>query len=55
MRQTARADGAANVVIVCDPCNIDRGAWSLPAFLAALEAEGDPRAAHVAAFLRRAH
>ena len=39
---------AENVIIVCAPCNNDRGNWSLPAFLAALQAEGDPRAEHVA-------
>jgi 5-methylcytosine-specific restriction endonuclease McrA len=36
-----------NRLIVCVPCNWDKGAWSLAAFAAALEAEGDPRAQRV--------
>jgi 5-methylcytosine-specific restriction endonuclease McrA len=37
-----------NIVIACEPCNTDRGAWSLRAFSAALAADGDPRAVRVA-------
>jgi hypothetical protein len=36
-----------NVMIVCAPCNADRGRWTLAGFAAALEAEGDQRAKHV--------
>jgi 5-methylcytosine-specific restriction endonuclease McrA len=41
-----------NRLIVCGRCNEDKGRCSLAAFLAALEAEGDPRSEHVAAVLQ---
>ena len=44
----------ANAIIACARCNNDKGNWTLPAFLAALEAEGDPRAEHVRAFMAAA-
>lgn len=42
-----------NRAIVCEPCNADKGAMTLPEWCAALEAAGDPRAAHVVNFRRK--
>jgi 5-methylcytosine-specific restriction endonuclease McrA len=43
----------ANVAIVCNACNGDKGQWTLPAYHAALQAEGDPRAPFVLSEIRR--
>ena len=43
----------SNRALVCDPCNQDKGARSLTAWLETLRTAGDPRAEHVAAFIER--
>ncbi len=40
-----------NKVLVCDPCNTDKGGRSLEAWLYKLERQGDRRAAIVAAIV----
>ena len=42
---------ADNIVICCEPCNMDKGHLSLPKWLALLRRKGDPRVVHVAIFL----
>lgn len=52
-RSRGHALGADNQAVVCRTCNTDKGSLSLGRWLNRLRRAADPRAGHVADFMRR--